>query len=83
MSPLGVAFSWHQLGFEELREIGCDIYYPLTLDKQECFVGVGRGGDKLPVAHKLAEEVLSIPVFPELSVEQQDAVIAAIAEWVK
>lgn len=63
------------------REIGCDVYYPLTLDKQECFVGVGRGADKLPVAHKLSEEVLSIPVFPELEPAQQDAVIVAIGEW--
>lgn len=63
------------------RNIGCDVYYPLTLDKQECFIGVGRGRESLAVAHRLSEEVLSIPVFPELTLEQQDAVIAAIAAW--
>ena len=65
------------------RNIGCDIYYPLTLDKQECFVGIGRGRESLATAHRLSEEVLSIPVFPELTTEQQDAVIAAIAEWLR
>lgn len=65
------------------RNIGCDIYYPLTLDRQECFLGVGRGADSLPNSHRLSTEVLSIPVFPELTREQQDAVVAAIAEWLK
>ena len=65
------------------RNIGCDIYYPLTLDRQECFLGVGRGADKLPNAHKLSSEVISIPVFPELAPEQLDTVVAAIAEWLK
>lgn len=65
------------------RNIGCDIYYPLTLDAQECYLGVGRGADRLPVAHALSKEVLSIPVFPELTREQQDTVIAAIGEWLK
>lgn len=69
--------------FLSARDIGCDIYYPLTLDKQECFVGVGRGRESLANAHRLSAEVLSIPVFPELTTGQQDAVIAAIAEWLK
>jgi len=35
----------------------------------------------LPVSARLAEEVLSIPIFPELTVPQQDEVIAAISEF--
>lgn len=62
-------------------DIGCDIYYPLTLDAQECFTGVGRGRESLAVAHALSAEVLSIPVFPELERAQQDAVLAKLAEW--
>lgn len=65
------------------RQIGCDIYYPLTLDKQECYAGIGRGRESLTVAHRLATEVLSIPVFPELTIEQQNAVIDAIDAWIK
>ena len=67
--------------FLAARDVGADIYYPLTLDRQECFAGVGRGRESLAVAHRLSEEVLSIPVFPELEPEQQDFVIAAIGEW--
>jgi dTDP-4-amino-4,6-dideoxygalactose transaminase len=65
------------------RNIGCDIYYPLSLDQQECFKHTGRGGETIHVAHKLGEEVLSIPVFPDLTPEQRDHVTASIAEWVK
>jgi len=67
--------------FLTARDIGCDIYYPLTLDAQECFAGIGRGRESLAVAHRLAVEVLSIPVFPELTEGQQDTVVAAIAAW--
>lgn len=59
--------------------IGCDVYYPLTLDRQECFAGLpetSRSG--CSVAHQLADEVLSIPVYPELSIAQKEEVVAAI-----
>jgi dTDP-4-amino-4,6-dideoxygalactose transaminase len=63
------------------RDIGSDIYYPLSLDRQECFKGVGRGGETIRAARELGGEVLSIPVFPDLSRAQLEAVVAAIAEW--
>lgn len=63
------------------RKIGCDIYYPLTLDQQECFADLPESSRAdCPVAHRLAGEVLSIPVYPELSQAQKDEVIAALAE---
>ncbi|MDR2430474.1 MAG: DegT/DnrJ/EryC1/StrS family aminotransferase [Puniceicoccales bacterium] len=61
--------------------IGCEVYYPLSLDRQECFAGVGRGGGSVVVAHELADEVLSIPVFPDLDEEQLGGVVAAIVDW--
>jgi dTDP-4-amino-4,6-dideoxygalactose transaminase len=60
------------------RGIGTEIYYPLSLDQQECFRGVGRGGDHLPVAHELAASVLSLPVFPELTAAELREVVAAL-----
>ena len=64
------------------REIGCEIYYPLTMDQQACFADLPEssrlGND---VAHQLASEVLSIPVYPELTREMQDVVVAAVAEF--
>lgn len=64
------------------REIGCEIYYPLTMDQQECFADLpeqSRTGNA--VSHQLAAQALSIPIYPELTREMQDAVIAAIAEF--
>lgn len=63
------------------REIGCEIYYPLPLHLQRCFAVAGKAPASLPVAEKLASEVLSLPVYPELSEPQQDAVIEAVCEF--
>jgi dTDP-4-amino-4,6-dideoxygalactose transaminase len=64
------------------KKIGCDIYYPVTLDQQQCFANLpaaSRSGCE--VAHQLAGEVLSIPIYGELNEAQREEVIAAIAEW--
>jgi dTDP-4-amino-4,6-dideoxygalactose transaminase len=65
------------------RKIGSEVYYPLTLDRQECFRGIGRGTDGLAVSHRLSEEVLSIPVFPEMTEAQRNAVAEALAEFAR
>ncbi|MEI6284803.1 MAG: DegT/DnrJ/EryC1/StrS family aminotransferase, partial [Opitutae bacterium] len=64
------------------RKIGCEIYYPIPLHRQECFKGVGRGAEHAPVAEKLAQEVLSIPVFPELAENQRSWVAESLAAFV-
>ncbi|HYE33782.1 MAG TPA: DegT/DnrJ/EryC1/StrS family aminotransferase [Methylomirabilota bacterium] len=61
------------------RKIGNEIYYPVPLHKQECFANVQTGA--LPIAEKLASQVLSIPVYPELTRAQQDEVIGAIGDF--
>jgi len=63
------------------RKIGCEVYYPITLDRQECFRGVGRGGETCATSHRLAEEVVSIPVYPEIADEQRAAVADAVAAF--
>lgn len=65
------------------RKVGCEVYYPITLDRQECFRGVGRGGETCATAHRLAEEVVSIPVFPELTDDQRSAVADAVAAFAR
>ena len=63
-------------------EIGCEIYYPLTMDQQECFSSLpesSRRGNE--VAHLLATEALSIPIYPELTREMQDVVVGALGEF--
>jgi len=64
------------------RQIGTEIYYPVPLHAQECFAVLGQTDADLPVSARLAEEVLSLPIFPELTRAQQDEVIAAVSEFV-
>ena len=62
------------------RKIGCEVYYPVTLDQQKCFAHLPADSLKgCPVSHQLAAEVLSIPIYPELNDEQKQEVVAAIA----
>jgi dTDP-4-amino-4,6-dideoxygalactose transaminase len=64
------------------RKIGCDIYYPVTLDQQKCFASLpatSRAGCQ--VSHRIATEVVSIPIYGELTEPQRLEVIAAISEW--
>lgn len=61
--------------------VGCEIYYPLPLHLQECFAELGYERGDLPVSEKLAATALSIPVYPELSEEDQAYVVEVIANF--
>ena len=63
------------------RGIGCEIYYPLPLHQQACFAENSRGGENLTVAPLLSQEVLSLPIFPELTVDERKAVVAAVTSF--
>ncbi len=68
---------------EHLRshQIGCAIYYPLPLHLQECFSYLNYKIGDFPISEQLSETVLSIPVFSEITREQQDFVIEKIKEF--
>lgn len=60
------------------HEIGCSIYYPLPLHLQPCFAYLGYTAGQCPESERASQEVLSLPVFPELTADQRDAVVHAV-----
>ena len=63
------------------REIGAAVYYPLPLHLQPCFAYLGYSDGAFPVAEAAAKEVLSLPVYPELTAAQLDSVVTAVRSF--
>lgn len=63
------------------RDIQTGIHYPIPVHLQACFSTLSHKAGDFPQAEQAAKEVLSLPLFPEMTIEQQDQVVAALMEW--
>jgi dTDP-4-amino-4,6-dideoxygalactose transaminase len=65
------------------RGIGSSIYYPLPLHLQPCFAYLGYTEGQLPEAEQASREVISLPIYPELTRSQLDEVVVAVKDFYK
>jgi len=65
------------------KGIGSEIYYPVPMHRQPCFQYLGCENDSMPNAMRLAQEALSVPIYPELSTSQLEEVTAAIITFLR
>lgn len=66
------------LNYLREHDIGCAVYYPMPLHLQRCFESLGYGEGDFPVSENVSREVMSIPVFGELTDEELFEVVNTI-----
>ena len=65
---------------QSLQEHGVNtiIYYPIPIHRQPAYAELATAPNSLPITEQLCSEVLSLPIFPELSEDQQNQVISVL-----
>ncbi len=67
----------------ERQGIGVALHYPTPIHLQPCFGGLGLGKGSFPVSERLADELLSLPLFPGMKSAQVDQVVSALRDCVE
>lgn len=67
--------------FLKTRDVETEVYYPVPLHLQRCFEKLGLKKGDLPVSERAAESTLALPIYPELTPDMQEHVVAQIAAY--
>jgi dTDP-4-amino-4,6-dideoxygalactose transaminase len=67
--------------FLKEKGVGTEVYYPLPMHLQNCYRDLGHQKGAFPQSELAAEEVMSLPIYPELTESQQAYVVEMIAEF--
>ncbi|MGB0563023.1 MAG: DegT/DnrJ/EryC1/StrS family aminotransferase [Spirulinaceae cyanobacterium] len=67
----------------QAQGISSMIYYPYPLHRQPVYQDLGYGEGSLPQSERVAQEVLALPMFPELTAAEQKQVVAGIQDWMR
>ena len=96
ITPLVESFNYHVYNQyvisvdnrDALREflkaggVSTEVYYPIPLHRQECYSGLGYKRGDMPVAEEASRRVLALPVYAELTQEQQQCIVKLVGEFI-
>jgi dTDP-4-amino-4,6-dideoxygalactose transaminase len=63
------------------RKVGTEIYYPIPLHLQTCFAALGHRKGDFPHSEAAAAETIALPIYPELTLDQQQHVVGSVVDY--